>query len=251
MDYNTRQKDINNEVHKLVANKWEFLEMSWPIIEHKYKHRSEIKSINEMDMIKNNLKNKVGYIAVFYFLNILYTNKEYPGPYLEVEKGLFLIYHLTSGISGRDINRHLPQSSFFEFYKRFWMESENYKRINKIVNESLSQMCSTLKLRILSAHQKNPILFKHVTLLLDGHDSRINYVNTNIKKEKLYSYKLKKSGVRTQFMTDVNDMILYISKSDFCSDSSDGSMFLNMQLYNKIKQNDVLALDGGYTLFIK
>lgn len=45
-------------------------------------------------------------------------------------------------------------------------------------------------------------------------------------------------------------MIIYISKSDFCADSSDGSMFLNMKLYRKINSYDVLATDGGYTLFI-
>ena len=28
-------------------------------------------------------------IAVFYFLIVLYTNKEYPGPYFEIEKGFF------------------------------------------------------------------------------------------------------------------------------------------------------------------
>ena len=32
--------------------------------------------------------------------------------------------------------------------------------------------------------------------------------------------------------------------------SSDSSMFLNMKLYNKMNQNDILAIDGGYTLFI-
>ncbi|KAI7856121.1 hypothetical protein BDC45DRAFT_422432, partial [Circinella umbellata] len=38
------------------------------------------------------------YISVFYFLTVLYTNKEYPGPYFEIEKGLFLLFHLVSGI---------------------------------------------------------------------------------------------------------------------------------------------------------
>ncbi|KAI8969476.1 hypothetical protein BDB01DRAFT_698579, partial [Pilobolus umbonatus] len=38
------------------------------------------------------------YTAVFFFLTKLYTNKEYPGPYFEVEKGLYLIYHLISGM---------------------------------------------------------------------------------------------------------------------------------------------------------
>ncbi|KAI9490693.1 hypothetical protein BDB00DRAFT_768312, partial [Zychaea mexicana] len=40
------------------------------------------------------LVEKLGYIAVFFFYIVLYGNKEYPGPYYEIEKGLFLLYHL-------------------------------------------------------------------------------------------------------------------------------------------------------------
>ncbi|KAI9245571.1 hypothetical protein BDA99DRAFT_447831 [Phascolomyces articulosus] len=47
-----------------------------------------------MSEIKTELKKKLGYTSIFYFLNELYTNIEYPGPYLEIDKGLYLIYHL-------------------------------------------------------------------------------------------------------------------------------------------------------------
>ncbi|KAG2218406.1 hypothetical protein INT45_011594 [Circinella minor] len=181
---------------------------------------------------------------------VLYTNKEYPAPYFEIEKGLFLLYHLVSGIAGSDIEKYLPQSTFHTFYKKFWMDNENYKRINKIVNDALTNMFSNIKLRILSARKNNPDLFKHITLILDGHDSRINYTDTDLDRSRLYSYKFKKNGLRTQFAADINDIIIFVSKSEFCSDSSDGSMFLNMKLYNKMNENDTLAVDGGYTLFI-
>ena len=46
-------------------------------------------------------------------------------------------------------------------------------------------------------------------------------------------------------------MVLNLSDSELCGNSSDGGMFLNMKLYNKIKEQDCVALDGGYTLFIK
>ncbi|KAI8087959.1 uncharacterized protein B0P05DRAFT_454971, partial [Gilbertella persicaria] len=42
-----------------------------------------------------------------------------------------------------------------------------------------------------------------------------------------------------------------VSKSELCGISSDGGMFLNMKLYNKIDKRDVIAVDGGYSLFIK
>ncbi|KAI7855742.1 hypothetical protein BDC45DRAFT_438856, partial [Circinella umbellata] len=35
-------------------------------------------------------------ISVFFFLSILYAHREYPGPYLEIEKGLMILYHLVS-----------------------------------------------------------------------------------------------------------------------------------------------------------
>ena len=46
-------------------------------------------------------------------------------------------------------------------------------------------------------------------------------------------------------------MIIYTSKSDYCSDSSDGSMFLNMKLYRKINTKDTIVIDGGCTLFVE
>ncbi|KAG2209904.1 hypothetical protein INT45_009296 [Circinella minor] len=152
----------------------------------------------------------------------LITDEEYPAPYFEIEKSLFLLYHLVSGVSGDGIEKYLPESTFHTFYKKFWMDDENYKRINKIANDSLNNMFLNIRLRILSSRKYNPDLFKHVTLVLDGHDSRINYTDTDLDRS-------------------LNFAQIH---------SSDSSMFLNMKLYNKMNQNDILAIDGGYTLFI-
>ncbi|KAI8969592.1 hypothetical protein BDB01DRAFT_732150 [Pilobolus umbonatus] len=46
-------------------------------------------------------------------------------------------------------------------------------------------------------------------------------------------------------------MVISVSNSELCGISSDGGMFLNMKIYNKINIRDVLAVDGGYTLFIR
>lgn len=56
---------------------------------------------------------------------------------------------------------------------------------------------------------------------------------------------------RTQVLCDINEMVINLSNSQLCGNSSDGGMFLNMKIYNKIKEQDIIALDGGYTLFIK
>ena len=109
------EEQINNEVDRIVINNWEFLDRNWPLVQYKYKHRTEMKHIKLIDEIKKELVDKLGYIAVFFFLTVIYTNKEYPGPYFEIEKGLFLLYHLVSGISGLEINKYLPQSSFHKY----------------------------------------------------------------------------------------------------------------------------------------
>jgi len=249
---NNLDSDINFEIKNIQKKHWGFMDENWKANENKYKHRSDVKHISEIGYIKKTLFEKLGYIAVFFFLNVLYANIEYPSPYYEIEKGLFLLFHLVSGISGRyEIERYLPYSSFHSFYKKFWMYEENYKRINKIVDDALKYMFSTIDLRISSARKNNPELFKHITMLADGHDSRLNYINTNINKEKMYSYKFKKNGIRTQIFTDINDMILFVSNSNLCSEASDGTMLLNSRLYKKMDEFDVLGIDGGYTLFVK
>ena len=45
-------------------------------------------------------------------------------------------------------------------------------------------------------------------------------------------------------------MILYISNSEKCGIGNDGTMFINMKLYNKIHIGDCIAMVGGYNLFI-
>ena len=102
----------------------------------------------------------------------------------------------------------------------------------------------------MSAKLYNPIGFKNVTLIIDGHDSKIKFYNPDTERIKLHSYKLKKPGVRTQIVCDMNKMIIYISDSEKCGESNDGTMFLKMNLYNKLHIGDCLAMDGGYPLFI-
>lgn len=234
---------LQQEIDKLILNE------NWKTIHNSYKHRTELKHIKEINEIKKELLDKLGYISVFFFLTKLYTHKEYPAPYFEVEKGLYLIYHLISGITSKNIKRNLPYASFYSFYKNFWIE--NYTNLNKYVDLCLLKMFSNIKIRVYSALIKNPVNFKNITLLLDGHDSTIDYSRPDISSQKRWSYKLKTSGLRTQVLSDINNMVIAVSNSELCGVSSDGGMFLNMKIYNKIDKRDVVAVDGGYTLFIK
>lgn len=143
----------------------------------------------------------------------------------------------------------LPYSSYYDIYKDFWL-SDNANVLNKKIDYMLENMFSNIKVRILSSKLYNPNPFKHVTMLLDGHDSRIEYQNINIHKKELYSYKFKKPGVRTQVLTDVNDMIISISNSKYCKNNVDGEMFLKMKIENIIEKEDCIAFDGGYYYYV-
>lgn len=239
---------LNKEMDKIIETKWQFINENWPIKSNKYNHRTTIKEVNNIEEVKNELFRKLGYIPIFFFLVVLFGTQEYPGPYLEVEKGLLVLYHIVSGKPIRHMCEFVPYSTFYKIYKEFWVK--RCKELDKVITKMLKTMFSNIKIRIINALLKNPDDFKHITLLIDGHDSNITYRNVNISKSKFYSYKLKSSGLRTQIVCDVNEMIVYVSKSKSCKDNNDGTMFLNMNLEKNINTQDCIACDGAYTLFI-
>ncbi|KAL1932249.1 hypothetical protein VTP01DRAFT_9305 [Rhizomucor pusillus] len=65
-----------------------------------------------------------------------------------------------------------------------------------------------------------------------------------------YSYKLKKSGFRTEVCTDINGMVLFVSDAAPCLTNNDGSMLSEMNLKGKVNKYDCVAIDGGYALFV-
>ena len=176
---------LNHEVDKLIANEWLFLDMNWSYILHKFNHRSELKDVKFIRLIKDVLLEQLGYIAVFYFLNVIYGSIEYPGPYREIDKGLLILYHIVSGASGRKMEQFIPYNTYYELYRRFWIS--NYNSLNKPVNIELNRLFSNIEIRILAAKVKNPKGFKDITLLIDGHDGKIKYYDPDTKTKILYS----------------------------------------------------------------
>ncbi|KAI8328845.1 hypothetical protein BC941DRAFT_488235, partial [Chlamydoabsidia padenii] len=168
---------------------------------------------------------RLGVIPVFFFLVVLFGTQDYSGPYRNVEKGLLLLYHLLTGCSMADMEQFIPKSSFHQLHKEFYEKRSS--ELSRMMRKMLSSMFSNVKIRILSAMQKNPTEFRHVTLMLDGHDTRASYRGES--SATMYSYKFKKSGFRTQVCMDINNMILFVSDSFPCH---------------------CIALDGGYTQFI-
>ncbi|KAF9544602.1 hypothetical protein EC957_011817 [Mortierella hygrophila] len=233
------------EYDALVQNYWEFLHTNWPIINRVKHHRTEIAAVNDIDSIKTFVLNRLGPIPVFFFLTVIFGTRAYSCPYRNVEKGVMLLYVLVKGVSLSDMAQYIPKTSSHTVHKEIYMY--NPAALNRLLTTMLSEMFSTLKSRHLAA-ERNPDPFKNVTLNLDGHDSRVIYVNAD--KASMYSYKLKKSGFRVQVCTDMNNMVLFVSAPAPCKDYNDGTMLLRMGIQNKIHELDCVALDGGYNLFI-
>lgn len=244
--YENVDQELLIEVQEIVKSKWNFLYKPWPINEQKYFHTSEIKDVKNIQFIKNELLTKLGYVSVFYFLTELYTSNGYIGPYPEIEKGLLLLYQLVSGLPNNKFDEFIPYSTYEKLYKQFWIKK--YEEINTKVTNGINGMFSNERIRILSSLINNPQYFKHVTLLLDGHDSRIAYYNES--KKDTFSYKLKKPGLRTQVVIDTNEMVVYVSASEKCGINNDSCMFTKMKIEKFMNKSDCIAIDGGYSLSI-
>ncbi|KAF9313860.1 hypothetical protein BGZ91_006145 [Linnemannia elongata] len=226
------------EYDVIVQNYWKFLHNDWPIIDR-------LAAVNDIESIKKFVLNRLGVIPVFFFLTMILGTRAYSCPYRNIEKGVMLLYVLAKGVSLSDIAQYVPKTSFHTIHKEIYMY--NPVALNRLLTTMLSEMFSTLKSRHLAA-ERNLDPFKNVTLNLDGHDSRIIYVNAD--KPSLYSYKLKKSGFRVQVCIDMNSMVLFVSAPAPCKDYNDGTMLLRMGIQNKIYRSDCVALDNGYNLFI-
>lgn len=236
------------EFQNLTNEYWKFLNYGWPEIEQKKYHTKRPISIKKIKEIKKALLEKLGIIPVYFFLIILFGDRDYKGPYNNIEKGLLILYFITENKSIEDMDDYIAKSTFHQIYRQFY-SADRMLKLNKILNFSLQNMFSNIKIRLLNGIIENPMLFNQVTIHIDGHDKR-GMVYGAEDKSIYYSYKLKKNGFRTQVAIDNNSMIIFISDSVPCSFNNDGSMLINMNIQNKINLMDCVALDGGYSLYV-
>ena len=250
METETAEKNMPKKLARLydelLEREWDFLDKPWPMCpKTKTFHRSELKQIARIQDMKTVLKKRLGSITVFFFLSTIWSKHYFPGPYNALEKGIAFLYFFVAGETMDSMAQYMPKSTFHVIYSTF--VKVEHALFEKEIKRCFASMFSSLEIRIRTANWRNPPLFKHVTLMLDGHDSRATYGED---KAAMYSYKLKKSGLRTQVAIDANGMVLFVSKSASCRDNNDGKMLLEMHIGKKIGSMDCIALDGGYTQYI-
>jgi hypothetical protein len=239
-------KEIHTCLVKLLDQEWKFLDEPWPLYPKTRKyHRSEMKTILNVSRMKELLMKRLGVIPVFFFLSVIWSKFYFPGPYRAVDKGVAFLYYFVAGHTMDSMSQFMPRTSFHAIYATFFKTEKSL--FDKFITQKLTNMFSTPELRVRCANWKNPKIFKHITLLLDGHDTRATYGDNKVD---MYSYKLRKSGLRTQVCIDINGMAIFVSKSQSCKDHNDGSMLEEMLISKRIAQVDCVGLDGGYTQHI-
>ena len=171
---NCMPKKLAKRVEELLVEEWAFLDKPWPLYPKTKKfHRMELKPINRVQEMKDLLLRRLGPIAIFFFLSTIWSLHYFPGPYKALEKGIAFLYYFVSGETMDSMSQFLPRTSFHVIYCTF-LKGER-KVFEKEIMWCLAMMFSTPEIRIRSANWRNPPLFKHVTLMVDGHDTRASY----------------------------------------------------------------------------
>lgn len=243
------QEMLNDELQFLFNNYWEtFLNNTYELKIDKIHNRSKLNPIVGIDTIKQILFNKLGAIPIFIFLTSFCNKVKIPGPYNHIEKCLLVLFQLIEGYTTSEMKVYtdtLSGSSYYNMYESIFITNKD--ELNLWIENIMSYMFSNVNIRNLSSRIKNPDNYKHVTLFLDGHHNRITLEDIDIDKTDLYSYKLQKHGLNTQFVIDCNDMAVFISESKECKMNNDDKMFINNVHLNKFFSiNDCLCFDGLY-----
>lgn len=240
---------IENEYRKIYKKYWNFMKHDYIYYADIKYHRKKIENVKRIDKIKENIYDKLGDIPVYIFLTDLCNNIKLPGPYIMLDKALLLVQHLLTGYTASEMELYIPETSFYRLYESLYIK--NYEYLEKWIDNKLKFCFSSPLLRLLCAKKFNPDLLNNVTLFLDGHHNRIVYQDINLDKSELYSWKLKKNGLNTQMMIDINKMCIYISDSLPCKNNNDDKMFLGINADDYYNETDCICFDGLYENTVK
>jgi hypothetical protein len=80
-------KLLKEKITKLINEKWNWTNDDYGVYVQERYHRSKIKEIANIDMMKDKILLSLGYIPVFFFLKNYGSLKSNPGPFRTSEKG--------------------------------------------------------------------------------------------------------------------------------------------------------------------
>lgn len=239
-------KDIlQNEYKEIVENHWNFLDNTYKSNIRKQYHRSKIGNFINIQNIKLELYEILGAIPIFIFLTEICSHIKMPSPVYNIEKGILIIKFLIEGCSISDMKIYDENDSFYRIYKSVFID--NIDVLEEWIDDKLAKCFSNSVTRLLYSKIYNPKNFEHCTLLLDGRHNKIVVEDINLDKKDLYSYKLKKNALNTQFIIDSAGYLVYASESLPCKFNNDDNMFINnVNLVDFFKISDCLCYDGLY-----
>ena len=238
--------------HLLKGNDWKYVFDDLPSIKKRKRMRKQVKSIKGIDMVKEILLKRFGYIPIYCYLSLMASICGTPeGPYRKSELYLLVLYMLVKNQSPESLDclEWIPATSIRRVAEFIW--DENMIELDVVLDNMLSTMFSNPLLRSITGKLENDPNFLFATFFLDGHDTRIEYSNlAQYKRFDYWSFKFKNAGIRTQVLVDVQEMAIAVSKSEPCKANTDMKMFKLMNIHEKVNMTnqDVVFLDGGYFL---
>jgi hypothetical protein len=232
-----------------VNKKWIFLHNNYFSTINDY----EKKRIPELNLVKEKIKLKLGFVSPFVFLTNFINDKKLKYNANHMDKALLIIYDFISSVTHRDMAMHMGASTYRDLQYDFFYNY--YKQLHQWCDYMLhNEYFSNSNLRIVGKYIDNlPSYLNNVTLFLNIFDSRIDYTKNNNK--------LKKDGFLTFVLIDINGYILYISESIHSSNLSNEhgldiikSKFDNIDFCNFMDEDDCilvhtnLEIIDGYVL---
>jgi hypothetical protein len=239
------QKVLKNEYDEIFNNNWNFLNNTYKSNIKKQYNRSKIENYINIQKVKSHVYDCLGAIPVFIFLTEICSRIKLPSPINNIEKGILVLELLLNGFSISEMKVYEDGDSFYKVYKAIFID--NIDLLENWIDDLMSKCFSNSTTRLIYSKIYNPMNFEHCTLLLDGRTNKITIEDIDLKKSDLYSYKIKKNGLNTQFILDSAGFIVFLSKSLPCKFNNDDNMFINnINLSNFFKLTDCLCFDGLY-----
>lgn len=156
-----------------------------------------------------------------------------------------LLYLLMQNYSISDMNIYDENNSFYKVYKSVLIDKADM--LENWLDNAMLNYFSNSTTRLIYSKLYNPKHFEHCTLLLDGRHNKIIIEDIDLDKKELYSYKLKKNALNTQFVIDSAGYIVYVSESLPCKFNNDDNMLIrNINFTKFFKLTDCICHDGIY-----